>query len=310
VARATAGPVAAYPANSSGTVAPTRTLKDPNDPNTFWDPWGVAVGADGEIYVQTFLSDATTFVFAKRATGNDNPVRIFRADGPDNRAIAVDRQGFEYVIGGQASGVIFVEPPGAAGKPHDLYGVNPLRTIQTNETLWYPWPEILATDTQGELFAAIVRPHANAIDVYTGGATGSGVPIRQIQGPSTGLGSCHQGGCAHMSVAWSPLTNHLYVAVTERSGTHVSVFGRDASGDAAPLRTIAGPATGLDGMVITGLAVSPTTGALYVMVKTAGFGGQGKVEVFGRRAQGNAAPMRRFTDPTDHFADAQGIAVG
>jgi hypothetical protein len=61
-------------------------------------------------------------------------------------------------------------------------------------------------------------------------------------------------------------------------------------------------------MVITGAAVSQRTGEIYVMVKNGQFG-NGEVDVFARRATGNVAPERTFTDATSAFVDAQGIAI-
>jgi hypothetical protein len=83
----------------------------------------------------------------------------------------------------------------------------------------------------------------------------------------------------------------------------------DANGDARPLRTISGNRTGLTGNVITGIAVGPVTGDIYVMVKAAQFSGPGAVEVFGRFSNGNVPALRSFTDSSSKFQDAEGIAV-
>jgi hypothetical protein len=77
----------------------------------------------------------------------------------------------------------------------------------------------------------------------------------------------------------------------------------------APVRTIAGSATGLSGQAVTGLAVNPATGALFVVVKPSPFSGPGAVEVFRRGAKGDTAPVRTFTDQSTSFDDAEGIAV-
>jgi len=91
---------------------------------------------------------------------------------------------------------------------------------------------------------------------------------------------------------------------------HIGVFAGSASGDQAPLRTIQGSATGLDGQVITGIAVSWGTGEVYAMVKSAEFGGAGQIAVFSGAASGNVAPLRTFTDAHNAFAQAMGIAIG
>src|SRR5262245_454842 len=62
VANAGSGPVTAYPALSSGAVSPAISIPNPNLPDTYWDPWGVAFDAQQSLYVQSFLSNATSFV--------------------------------------------------------------------------------------------------------------------------------------------------------------------------------------------------------------------------------------------------------
>jgi len=305
VANADSGPVTAYPASSSGGVSPTMTLTNPNLVGTVWDPWGVAVDADGSVLVQTFLSNATTFVFQGGTQAATAPTRVFRGGGPDSRAIAVDASGYEYVATGESSAQILVLAPAAAGRPSELYSVAPLRTIVTDESLWYPWPSMLTSDAAGNVIAAVTRSQGNAIEVFGGGPLGGDAPNRVITGPHTGLGRTPD----HLVVTYSPYTGRLYVAVSADTNTHISAFTGDAIGDADPIRTITGPATGLDGRVITGIADSQVSGDIYVMVKDAQFGSSGQVEVFGRLADGDTPPVRIFTDVATSFADAAGIAI-
>jgi hypothetical protein len=300
------GPVAAYSLLSSGPVSPALTLPDPAVPNTYWGPWGVAFDAQQNLYVQSFLSDATSFVYAPG--GGASPSRIFRGGGPDSRSIAVDASGYEYVATGEGPSQILVLPPGASGQGTDLYSVSPLRSINTDEAVWHPWPSILATDAANHLMAAIVRTQGNAIEVFDGGAAGGASPIREITGPLTGLGTCADTVCNTMALTFSPASGHLWVGVTAGAQTHVSLFANDASGDFAPLRTIQGSATGLAGKVITGIAESQQTGELFVLAKDAQFGG-GQIVVYDSLAQGDAAPSRSFTDVSSPFANAAGIGI-
>jgi hypothetical protein len=175
--------------------------------------------------------------------------------------------------------------------------------------VWHPWPGILTTDTSGNVIAAMTRYEGNAIEVFTGGPFGSSTPIRVIAGPQTGLGTTPD----NVAVTYSAFTGRLYVGVSAGSAganTHISVFAGDASGDARPIRTIAGPSTGLADGVITGIADSQIDGAIYAMVKNAQFGAPGYIAVFDRFASGDAAPLRTFTDVDSSFFDAQGIALG
>jgi hypothetical protein len=61
--------------------------------------------------------------------------------------------------------------------------------------------------------------------------------------------------------------------------------------------------------VITGIAVSQLTGDIYSMVKASQFAGPAQVEVFDPSANGNATPVRSFTDAASEFPNAQGIAL-
>lgn len=307
VANADSGPVTAYNATSTGAVSPARTIANPQNPNTVWDPWGVTFDNAGNLYVQTFLSDATTFVFPPNAGASTLPSRIFQANAPDNRSVAVDAYGYEYVVGGQAGSAIMVEPPGASGVPSQLYHVPPLRTVALDNS-FVPWPSVLSVDSQNEVLAADTGSQGNAIEVFAGGANGGATPLRVISGPDTGLGACAS-PCAELSITYSAHTGLIYAAVSDGTTASISEFSAYASGDARPVRTIEGSATGLSGNVITGIAVSPSDGTVYAMVKSSQFGAPGHIDAYAQLAQGDAAPLRSFTDSASAFDDAEGIAV-
>jgi hypothetical protein len=312
VANADSGPVTVYRASSRGAVAPVHTVLAPNDDNAFWDPWGVTFDSSGHLYVQTFLSDATTFVFRPGAHGTTAPVRDFMGIGPDNRSIAVDSHGYEYVAGSDQPTTIVVEPPGAHGSPGDLYFVQPVRMFQPGEE-WNPWPSDLAVDSRNELLVTEVGL-PNIIQVFVGGPHGSDTPLRTIAGPATGLGSCNSPftACDQLAIAFSARTGEIYVGVTAGTHTHISVFAGNARGNARPLRTIEGPATGLAGTSITGIITSQCDDTIYAVVHNdptgSGFG-PGRIDAFGRTARGNVSPLRVFTDRYSHFNDAQGLTI-
>ncbi len=307
VANAGAGPVTAFEADSSGPVKPVISITNPGLDDTVWDPWGVTFDPAGDLFVQSYVSDATTFVFP---WGDATPSRLFRVDGPDSRSIAVDSTGNEYVASGEAAAVVSVAAPGASGSQSDFYSVPPVRTITSLESGFAPWPSTLAIDRQGDLVVAAVSPQGNAVEVFEGGATGSNSPRRVLSGTATDLGSCTGfDTCDHLAVAASARTGDLYVAVSTPTGARIEEFSATADGDVAPARILTGPGTGLDRRVVTGLAISSMNGDIYAMVKPAQFSGRGAVEVFRGGATGNASPRGTFTDAKGRFVDGEGIAV-
>jgi hypothetical protein len=307
VANADTGPVTAYAADSSGAVGPVRRLRNPHDPNTFWDPWGIAFDAGGTAYVQTFLSDATSFVFPPRSS---TVRRIFRVTGPDLESIAVDAQGYEYVMGGEGPPVISVAPPQARGAPSSLYSVSPLRQIRTTQLGVSPWPSVLAADDHHHILAVVLHARANAIEEFESGPDGASSPVGAIDGVHNGLGSCPTiATCDHVAITYAPHTDQIYAAVSGSTGGRILVFPGGASADAPPLRTISGRRTGLGKGIMTGIAISPRTGDIYVLAKSAQFESMGWVEVFSGGARGNVRPLRRFTDAASRFAEGQGIAI-
>jgi len=302
------GPVTAYQSGSLGKVEPALLINNPKLSNTYWDLWDVVFDRLGNLYAQTFLSDATTFVFAPHAHGDAKPIRVFMGGGPDTRSVAVDSAGYEYIATSESSSEINVLPPKANGQSGNLYYVMPLRTIYTDEAVWFPWSGILTTDSHDDVVASIVRYPQNAVEVYPGGPSGSGGPIRTITGSKTQLGSCGS-NCENLTTTFSRYTSRIYVGVTSIAGSRILVFAEGANGNAVPLQAIEGTETRLGTKAITGLAVSGRTGEIYAMVKGAQFGAQGVINVYARTANGNISPERSFTDADNRFYNSLGIGI-
>lgn len=303
------GPVTAYGSGSSGAVAPARSLADPQVPDTYWGPWGIAFDGARNAYVQTFLSEADTFVYPP---GGSTPCRIFRVAWPDSQAIAVDSAGYEYVLTGQSDISIAVAAPAASGTADNLYSVPMVRQIPIGTTSFRPWPGTLAMGPNGQLVTGVVGSDGNAVQFFSGGpgsATGTTGPIRVLSGPHTGLGVCSD-PCDQLAVAYSAYTGRLYVAVSQGQQTHINIYSGNVNGDVLPLTTISGPATGLAGQVITGIAVSQVDGSIYVLAKSSEFSAtSANILVFDRLASGNVAPKRTFTDASTGLQDGMGIAI-
>src|SRR5262249_9531438 len=156
--------------------------------------------------------------------------------------------------------------------------------------------------------------HDNAIVVYNKGAKGVEAPLRVIQGDDTGLADPH-------GMALDPKRGLLFVAnhgsthqVREKPGRKrgtpgfpldredavpgsgkigppsITIYEKDAKGNASPLRTIQGPLTQMNWP--TGIAIDEDRNELYV----ANDGGN-SILVFDASAQGNAAPIRVIKGP-------------
>ena len=176
-----------------------------------------------------------------------------------------------------------------------------------------------------ELFLTV--QHDNAIVVFNKSAKGVEAPLRVVQGDHTGLADPH-------GMALDPKNNLLFV--TNHGSTHqvrppppgtrrrediagwpltrddavpgsgkilppsITVYPKDAKGDAAPLRTIAGPKTQMDWP--TGIAVDPERNEIYV----ANDGGN-SILVFDAAAGGDAAPIRVLKGPKSLVSNPTGV---
>src|SRR5712691_639131 len=89
--------------------------------------------------------------------------------------------------------------------------------------------------------------------------------------------------------------------VTNQGGS-VTVYARTANGDVAPLRTLAGAATGLNTPV--GLAVDTVNNELAVANLT-----NNSVTVYARTANGNVAPLRTLSGAATGLNGPFGLAL-
>ena len=185
----------------------------------------------------------------------------------------------------------------------------------------------IAVDEEAkELFLTV--QHDNAIVVFNKAATGTEAPIRVIQGNDTGLADPH-------GMALDPKNKLLYV--TNHGSVHevrppvpgekkrrvnlpgwpltrddavpgsgkmlppsITVYARDAKGDARPVRTIQGPKTQMDWP--TGIAVDHERGEIFV----ANDGGNSML-VFDASASGDAAPLRVLKGAKSLISNPTGV---
>src|SRR5947209_8039707 len=90
--------------------------------------------------------------------------------------------------------------------------------------------------------------------------------------------------------------------IADYAKSTVTVYARTAQGDPDPLRTLAGPATGLSGP--TALAVDLTHDEL--VVTNANYA---TIGVYARTAQGNIAPLRTLAGSATQLTRPSGLAL-
>jgi len=149
---------------------------------------------------------------------------------------------------------------------------------------------------------AVDSPHqefwitsGGSLNVYPIGAAGNHAPLRQIS--STEL-------VVAVGVALD-LTHDEVVTGSYANGTAdaIVVFQRTGNGIIAPLRKIAGPATGIRG--IYSVAVDPVANEIYATVGDPAPG----IVVFARTANGDVAPLRRIMGDHTRLRNVRGVTL-
>ena len=192
---------------------------------------------------------------------------------------------------------------------------------------------ITVDEAAQEVFLSV--QHDSAVVVYRKGASGEDAPLRMLQGNRTRLadphgialdtkrgvmfvtnhGSTHDSSVASADylsakekeeraklVNW-PLDRDFAVPGSGRTlPPTITVYAKNASGDAAPLRVIQGPRTGLNWP--TGIAVDPERGDVYVTNDTTD-----AILVFDADASGDVAPKRILKGPKTGLKNPTGLAL-
>jgi hypothetical protein len=168
-----------------------------------------------------------------------------------------------------------------AGSAHGR--ARPIRQIKGSRTkLQNPFG--VAADANGNIYVAnAAGKHADnhgSVTVYGPNASGNAKPMRTIGGSNTGLDK-------PSGIALNPVNGDIYV-VNEDGGPSgvgsVTIYAPGATGNVAPIGSIAGESTGLSFNEQTGIAFD-TTGNLYVP-------NVDSVLVFAADATGNVPPIR------------------
>ncbi len=270
------GSIREYAESADGNVAPSTVISHING------PYGIALSSTEGIGIANGniesggQAGAETFALA---TG-DFLTGISCFPKPSStRGVAFDSTGQLFVSaflpeGGRA---IEVFKPGANNC------AKPKRTISDEGGV--------AIDSNNLLYVA--NSTTATIDLFP---SGSGTMEAQVGGSNTGLE-------APGTVA---VDASLNVYVFDTTTATISEFAAGTTGNVAPIRTIAGSKTGLDGGngFSFGLAVSKASGKIFVSNP-----GTNTILGFAATASGDVAPIQTIAGSATGLADPLGIAV-
>jgi len=302
---------------------PIQTIKDPRQVFSAIDvdPTRNELIAGDENHFSVSVYDRTTNTPPRAAFSE--PTRLIRGE----------QTFLEYVCG------IYVDPP--TGDIYAInndtlnwmtvWGRDAKGNVAPKRKLATPHTTVrLAVDEQTqEIFMTVQDDHA--VSVFRKTAADEEPPVRLIQGKATQMADPH-------GIALDPKTGLLYVTnwgtVADRDYTvktttsnrgdgkpnwpvgrnaniagtgqnqmpSITVYRKDASGNAAPLQVIQGPQTQLDWP--TEIAVHPERGEIFV----ANDSGH-TVTVYRANANGNAAPIRVLKGPRSLINHPVGVKV-
>jgi len=179
-----------------------------------------------------------------------------------------------------------------------LAGVNtpPVRAIEGQKTLISRTMHGFYYDGPHDEIV-VMSPLAQAVLVFSGGASGEEAPIRVIQGPHTQIQGTPYGANAIVTV--DPVNNEIYVPVVP---DHLLVFDRTANGDVAPKRILTGKSGAIDISGQTGVSVDPVHNLLLI-------NGRGAIFIFDRLASGDDKPKAVIRGPKSEMNNVHEFQV-
>jgi hypothetical protein len=247
-------------------------------------PWGIAVDAEGEIYVSDQQSNEI-LVFARDVVGDVRPIRTIVGAKTllhYPSGMAIDEKGLLYVANQEYSSVeIFAHD--ANGNVAALRRITGIATMLNNpiDVALGPADEIYVENADGS--------SGETINVYGPQSEGNVAPLRTIGGSNSNIGRS-------MSIAVDE-SGEVYAAHTPNGDLGaIVVFAANASGNVAPVRTISGSLTQL-----SPLGLTLAHGTLYVT-------NSNDITEYPQTANGNVAPtLTVTTDPA--LGPAQHLVV-
>jgi hypothetical protein len=199
----------------------------------------VAFDSKGQLFVSASLPEGgrAIDVFAPGANnsgsgGKAKPKRTISDEG----GLAIDSNNLLYVAN-STTATIDIFPSGSGTMEAQIGG------SKTGLVA----PRTVAVDASLNVY--VFDANTSTISEFAAGATGNVAPIRTISGSNTGLGG---GNGFSFGLAVSKMSGDIFVS--NPASNAILVFAATASGNVAPIQTIAGSATGLSFPV--GLAVT------------------------------------------------------
>jgi len=194
---------------------------------------GVAFDSTGHLYVSAFLAPTNAIeVFKAGATGCVKPRRTISDEG----GLAIDSNNLLYVANSKTA-TIDIFPAGSSTMQAQIGGSNTGLVA----------PGTVAVDASLDVY--VFDTKTATISEFAAGAHGNVAPVRTISGSNTGLSG---GNGFSFGLAVSKVSGEVFVS--NPGSNAILGFAATASGNVAPIQTIAGGATRLSDPL--GLAVT------------------------------------------------------
>ena len=303
----TPGPVLRFAETADGNVAPSGSFYTNLNGGTdvLQAAWYMTYEpVENVVYVADFFGQ-TIRVYAAGASGNVAAVRVLNPPllGQPRR-VAISTEHDELIT--TASGCCIATYPRTASGS----AVAALRMVQWGglsgsvTRLNYPQGVVLRKSSDEII---VVDSERNPDSSYSGVvlffarmASGNTAPTRVLKGTQTLLGS------GAFGVAYDSIHDEIIVLSSDSTTLRISTFAGTASGDTAPLRSIAGNLTLLE--IAAGVVYDSASATIYVW--QGGYNGYlPRVLAFARTANGDVAPMRVIAGVATTLVQPSGLEV-